>query len=94
MNEQRTSLKSESKIKSFRVSDFTFRDLPWGVLAFLVLAIFAVGLGSLMEIFPTSIRWGCLGFAGGLYFGFVAGSRCGRSAGQTDSLQRPSTSNK
>ena len=52
--------------KSFRVSDFSLRDLPWAVAAYLVLSIFSVGLGLFLDSLP-SFWSGLLLGAGGAF---------------------------
>ena len=39
--------------RSFRPSDFSWRDLPYLVAAFLVLSVIAVGSGLLLESLPV-----------------------------------------
>jgi hypothetical protein len=34
---------------SFRISDFSLRDVPWAVVAYLIMALFSIGLGGLLE---------------------------------------------
>lgn len=94
MNDDNNAIQPDRKVKSFRVSDFTLRDLPWGLVGFLALSVFAVGLGSLAEFLPASIRWVGLGLAVGFCLGFVAASWCPRSARQTGDSPRTSPSNK
>jgi hypothetical protein len=35
--------------KSFRISDFSLRDVPWAVAAYLIISLFSIGLGVLLE---------------------------------------------
>ena len=51
---------------SFRVSDFSLRDLPWAVAAYLLLSLFSVGLGLFLESLP-SFWSGLLLGAGGAF---------------------------
>ena len=52
--------------KPFRVSDFSLRDLPWAVAAYLLLSLFSVGLGLFLESLP-SFWSGLLLGAGGAF---------------------------
>ena len=38
---------------SFRVTDFSLRDLPWAVAAYLLLSLLSVGLGLFLESLPS-----------------------------------------
>lgn len=38
---------------SFRVTDFSLRDIPWAVAAYLLLSLLAVGLGLFLESLPS-----------------------------------------
>lgn len=69
--------------RSFRPSDFSWRDLPYLAAAFLVLSVIAVGSGLLLESFP--VIW--IGLTAGsgialtlLYLRFGRGKRGGKSA--------------
>ena len=42
--------------RSFRISDFSFRDVPWVVAAYLIIALFSIGLGVLLESLPDFWR--------------------------------------
>jgi hypothetical protein len=57
--------------RSFRISDFSLRDVPWAVAAYLILALFSIGLGVLLESLPDLWRGlllggGCALFASSL----------------------------
>jgi len=38
--------------KSFRISDFSLRDVPWAVAAYLIISLFSIGLGVFLESLP------------------------------------------
>jgi hypothetical protein len=38
--------------RSFRISDFSLRDAPWAVAAYLILSLFSIGLGLFLESLP------------------------------------------
>lgn len=59
-----------SKHKSFRISDFSLRDLPWAVGAYFVLSIFSIGIGLLLEAVPPFLSGLLLGVGGALLFAF------------------------
>lgn len=42
--------------KSFRISGFSIRDLPWAVAAYLVISILSIGLGIFLESLPEFWR--------------------------------------
>jgi hypothetical protein len=50
--------------RSFRISDFSFRDVPWAVAAYLLISLFSIGFGVLLESLPEFWRGVLLG--GGL----------------------------
>jgi len=47
--------------RAFRISDFSIRDVPWVLAAYLVISIFSIGLGIFLESLP--------GFWSGLLLG-------------------------
>jgi hypothetical protein len=59
-----------SKHKSFRITDFSLRDLPWAVGAYFVLSLFAIGLGLLLEPVPPFLSGLLLGVGGALLLAF------------------------
>jgi len=52
--------------RSFRVSDFPLRDLPWAVAAYFILSLFSIGLGLLLEPVPPFLSGLLLGAGGAL----------------------------
>lgn len=42
-----------SKHKSFKVSDASFRDIPGFIVGYILISIFAVGFGLLLDTLPT-----------------------------------------
>ena len=73
----------DRRTRSFRVSDFTLRQLPLLVLAFVLMTVFSLGLAFLMEFLPPSAGWVGMGLGIGLYLGIVLGTWCERSARPT-----------
>ena len=57
--------------KSFRISDFSLRDAPWGIAAYMILSAFAIGLGLLMESLPRFWSGLLLGTGGALIVAFI-----------------------
>lgn len=55
-----------SQHQSFRITDFSLRDLPWAVAAFLVLSVVSIGLGLLLESLPSVWSGVLLGTSGAL----------------------------
>jgi hypothetical protein len=51
--------------RSFRISDFSLRDLPWVVAAYLIISLFSIGLGVLLESLPK------------FWSGLLLGAGCG-----------------
>jgi hypothetical protein len=47
--------------KSFRVTDFSLRDLPWAVGAYFVISLFSIGLALLFELVPPFLSGILLG---------------------------------
>ncbi len=56
--------------KSFQVTDFSLRDLPWAVTAYLVLSVFSIGLGLFFELLPNLWSGLFLGVGGALLVAF------------------------
>jgi hypothetical protein len=40
------------QLGSFRISDFSLRDVPWGFAAYLILSVFSIGLGAFLDSLP------------------------------------------
>lgn len=57
--------------KSFRISDFSLRDLPWAVTAYLLLSLFSIGLGLFLESLPGFWSGLLLGAGGALLVAFL-----------------------
>jgi hypothetical protein len=41
-----------SKQRSFKISDFSLRDAPWAIAAYLVISLLSIGLGVVLESLP------------------------------------------
>jgi hypothetical protein len=57
--------------KSFRISDFSLRDAPWGIAAYLIISAFAIGLGLLLESLPRFWSGLLLGAGGAFIVAFI-----------------------
>lgn len=70
MDNQDKSFRLDRKKKSFRVSDFGFRDLPFLVISFVGLFLVNLLFGWLpMKFWPDKWPWVLGGFAAGLWCG-------------------------
>jgi hypothetical protein len=64
--------------RSFRIGDFSLRDVPWAVAAYLIISLFSIGLGVFLESLPGFWRvvllgGGCAWFASLLGYYFLLG---------------------
>jgi hypothetical protein len=64
--------------RSFRIGDFSLRDVPWAVAAYLIISLFSIGLGVFLESLPEFWRGvllggGCAWFASLLGYYFLLG---------------------
>ena len=60
-----------SKNRSFRPSDFTFRDIPVFIVIYIILSVLSVGFGLLVEQLPDMFRGILIGLAIGLVISLV-----------------------
>ena len=50
-----------TKHRSFRISDFSLREVPWAVAAYIIIALLSTGVGVLLESLPKFWRGVLLG---------------------------------
>ena len=80
MNNETKSFQLDKEARSFRVSDFSLRELPLYALSLFLLTFFTLGIGWFLKFLPDKGRWICLGLAVGFYFGIVFATWCRRFA--------------
>lgn len=58
--------------KSFRSSDFSLRDIPGFIVAYLIISAFSVGLGLLLEALPDFWKGFLVGLGVALNIALIA----------------------
>ena len=78
-----------SKYRSFKISDFSLRDVPWAIAAYLAISLLSIGLGVLLESLPKFWSGFFLGGGSGLLAAFFL-LRPARKEVDVASLPEPS----
>ena len=66
-----TNERTMSEHKSFRVSDFSLRDIPWAVAAYIIISLLSIGLGLVLESLPSFWSGLLLGAGGALLIAYL-----------------------
>ena len=75
--------------KSFQITDFSLRDVPWAVAAYLVLSVCSIGLGIFLELLPKFWSGLLVGAGGALLVAFFL-LRPVKKEVDVEALPRPS----